>query len=959
MKTENKKTLRGTILFTVVCVMALLIIFLTGTLALASAAGNRAHKSYSTSQASYTARAAIDSFATAMQRNDAIAAAVTQVGTNGLSQLNPMVQIKDKSLGEIGYFDAQGHWVKDRILIEPVADSGEYRYLDQDGDGVYEWLKTEAVKISATCKVGKEYETVSAYIQKLPYSSNPVNPGGINGLQEAGSNAFPNGAIITGGLGIGIKEGDATNTYRTHNEQKIETTLTFVNGSLVGGTSGTKWYVKKPVDTASAPTPYSATVIDGNLMLENNTFMYLNYSVPKGTEWNQKEIPYLFVNGAVCHQKGTQGGVKLVQLDDGVKEAPPFNMFIGTLNIDGPIETCYATLYLMDEPDGTSYDVKHLTREGNADPNGDNKVEKGKNRIAGSTSNLYAWTSSIVQKTDSQFQSKAGSVYCKGDLYIDHANIYGDVRVEGNCEIGQQVTIYGNLVVGKTLSGDKPSMVGGKIYNNGAAGNANGGKSIKPGYSYHKNEMWPDVIKVDNLMYENTPVEGVEERSDRKMDHDPWHQEIEYPDGTVEDLVYGHKTIYIMPDKTTYYENRPYYRTDEFGFDDKTTVVFDEYTRHKIGPDGNVVYQRDGAGQIITNGDGVQMTELAKTDYTYYKMPAAIGGEYTEIDEKDAYGDYYMKDGETTTCSESEATIGQTSDQYQSIAQFYKDSGETSIYPTSMERENIYGEIGANGFAAGKSDTRIVKTLDEVRQALHADNKGQFDTTVYPNTIPDNLPYAYNNGAKTSVWEDGYITQSCILGDANKPGSYTVDETINIKPANSDIWVVLQGVTVDANQSINNKPSYKEIVCHRSAGGNVKFMVDGKNTLKNTMIRPNDFKAGMTVNYNDTWNIEYYGTAGSEFLMDNNVTVVGTFKAPTLNIANKCSGLVSVSYKDEYGKVWPNQKPVLVGSALVYSVTEAQNDFSVLNSGGGGNAGNQSVFKANDAYWQLTYYMGV
>ena len=62
MKTEKKKTLRGSILFTVVCVMALLIIFLTGTLALASAAGNRAHRSYSVSQANYTARAAIASF---------------------------------------------------------------------------------------------------------------------------------------------------------------------------------------------------------------------------------------------------------------------------------------------------------------------------------------------------------------------------------------------------------------------------------------------------------------------------------------------------------------------------------------------------------------------------------------------------------------------------------------------------------------------------------------------------------------------------------------------------------------------------------------------------------------------------------------------------------------------------------------------------------------------------------
>ena len=59
MKTEKNNKLRGTVLFTVVAVMALLIIFLTGTLALATASSNRAHKSYSSSQASYTAKTAI------------------------------------------------------------------------------------------------------------------------------------------------------------------------------------------------------------------------------------------------------------------------------------------------------------------------------------------------------------------------------------------------------------------------------------------------------------------------------------------------------------------------------------------------------------------------------------------------------------------------------------------------------------------------------------------------------------------------------------------------------------------------------------------------------------------------------------------------------------------------------------------------------------------------------------
>ena len=82
--TEKRKTVRGSVLFTTVSVMALLIIFLSGALALASSANNRAHKSYSSSQASYNARAAIDSFMQAMQSDAGVAAAVHDMDANGL-----------------------------------------------------------------------------------------------------------------------------------------------------------------------------------------------------------------------------------------------------------------------------------------------------------------------------------------------------------------------------------------------------------------------------------------------------------------------------------------------------------------------------------------------------------------------------------------------------------------------------------------------------------------------------------------------------------------------------------------------------------------------------------------------------------------------------------------------------------------------------------------------------------
>ena len=85
MKTEKKKTLRGSALFTVVAVMAILILFLTGTLMLATASNRRAHKSYSVSQASYTARSAIRSFKAALEdptNGPGIAAALHSLNPN-------------------------------------------------------------------------------------------------------------------------------------------------------------------------------------------------------------------------------------------------------------------------------------------------------------------------------------------------------------------------------------------------------------------------------------------------------------------------------------------------------------------------------------------------------------------------------------------------------------------------------------------------------------------------------------------------------------------------------------------------------------------------------------------------------------------------------------------------------------------------------------------------------------
>ena len=134
MKKKHRKTMRGTVLFTTVAVMALLILFLMGTLVLASASNSRAHKSYATSQASYTAKAAIDAFIQSMQSEGAIAAAVQEIaepGGGGSNSIEIDIQMNDPSLGTIGYVNKDGDFVPNKIFAENVG-GGEYEYVNED-----------------------------------------------------------------------------------------------------------------------------------------------------------------------------------------------------------------------------------------------------------------------------------------------------------------------------------------------------------------------------------------------------------------------------------------------------------------------------------------------------------------------------------------------------------------------------------------------------------------------------------------------------------------------------------------------------------------------------------------------------------------------------------------------------------------------------------------------------------
>lgn len=470
---KTRKTFKGTVLFTTVSVMALLILFLMGTLMLATASNGRAHKSYSSSQASYTARAAIDGFVTAMERQPEVAIAVQQLEGSG-SAIYPTVTIGSggsSSLGRVVRYDDTGAEHLDEIVVENTGRKS-YTYYDNKATGTTgaAWHESEVVKITATARVGNEIESVTAYINKVPsdYSETAAPGPQVKGLQVVGNTTTVNGGEIFGGFGAYLdSKSTELKNYKFNNQAIFENSLTFINANFSALTSTYEAHVYKPDDGV---TPYSETVVTGNFIHHNNKSITLNYVANSG--WTKKDIPYMYIDGAFVEIDGTSASSPFV--DDMTGGDSVFNIFCGTFRTEKPdggiMNAAFEStnIYMMDEynPDPhEKYDWPGEIKAGGFEK-GDNLW--GYNASGGALSH---WSDSLFDKTDMYAaDGHGGNIYCNGNLTMGCVEIDGDVRVRGDFKVnGGTVKIHGDLIVGGTITKNASLVVDGGIYNGAGA----------------------------------------------------------------------------------------------------------------------------------------------------------------------------------------------------------------------------------------------------------------------------------------------------------------------------------------------------------------------------------------------------------------------------------------------------------------------------------------------------------
>lgn len=494
MKTEKKQRLKGSVLFTVVSVMSLLVIFLMGTLVLATSASNRSHKNYSSSQAEYTARAAIESFSQAMGRNAGVAQTVVSMGE--YTSIQPTVRMENSEMGSVGYYDDSGVWVDDKINVEYITKT--YVYADS------QWEEQQVLKVTATARVGKEESTVSAYIRKK--APNEPNPLSIKGFQTLGGGGFTTtSGYVSGAVSMGILD-DGNQTYNLNNDSVYDTEISFVNGTLNVGAQ---------IDILASKVG-SGTVVMGDLNASNGNGLNIIVDYPYAqrssstdaweyVDMTHKNIPYLYVDDKLNISNKftvTASGVNTVtQLRNGA----PFNIFCGSLNHTGNNINVTADIYIM-----------------GIDMNGDGKSDTSSTfGTTAGTSRLNAWTASVTNKTDTQFYSEGGSIYSNENLTLGQAVIRGDVHVNGDLNISSNsLIIYGDLVVTGSINKtpeDLAAMVRGDIYNGNNAQIGTGG--LKEGYFMKENTfvsgdyIKPGYVKVQNFEYANAALENIAQQN--------------------------------------------------------------------------------------------------------------------------------------------------------------------------------------------------------------------------------------------------------------------------------------------------------------------------------------------------------------------------------------------------------------------------------------------------------------
>lgn len=505
---EKKGKVGGSVLFTVIVVMMVLVVFLMGTLGLASAANKRAQNSYTSSQAQYTARMAVESVLAAMQNDYVVAKTVNDLATGKMGKNSIPVEIDTSQLYPKDAGSIAAYGTVTSCTIERAGQ--DYYYVDN------KWTGRDMIKITATAQLGSQENTVSAYIMKKDTTIKPLSgPGGAGaGLVAAGAATFGTATSVFGGTGINLN-----NLWRNEDPGNYDTKINLdagnstgmileapfvVNGNYKADGKGTTWGFSQ---LGQGVTIWGDFSFNNNIAIRTGNPMLKEANANKISEFKYTDIPYIYVDKTLKVTNGAKG----VNLEEKI----PLNIICGRADI-ATTNPIYGTLYMMNQ--GAANTITFGNDSG----------------VSGSL--LSKWTYKLVNGIDSNpEEGVGGSIYCNGDLTIDSTNatatVKGSVVVDGNLTIKTDQNTYmnNNVDMNKVLTIDGNLVVKGKLI----ISDQNNGDH---GYVIVKNDVYHTETTDDkhpgNISYKN------KENYDSSKGY-PVYMTREYILGIKEDKVNG------------------------------------------------------------------------------------------------------------------------------------------------------------------------------------------------------------------------------------------------------------------------------------------------------------------------------------------------------------------------------------------------------------------------------------
>ncbi len=419
-KTTNPKRVKGTVLFTVVAVMMVLIVFLAGTLALAVTANKRAYTNYQQKQTEATARGVLDAVVTQINKDTTNTGLKKDIANLKLTDSKIPVTVDGRT------YD---------VLVSKTAESRSLYNTTTKAWETVPLYKLEVTVDSATTAASTTYSAILGA---------DLIKGGDDGSHEetgGGSGAF----VAIGDLGGGDSYGISTHGYTTggsfiniadevpsksvfnmQNGVVIEAPF-YLNGSMtIGGGDTFKVHFTKPEDYM---------IITGNLTPTNNGQLadFTGY-----TEHDTYEkTPYIYVGGTF-----TSNMNKLGTTDH------PVILYCTGYSVSNGFEMC-GDMYLFSDS-GAFIDLGTAAVS---------KLDQWtKSAITSSTfgttqyGNMYIKGDGVFFKDGTQTLTIGGNLQCAGDLELQNAAVTNDVVCAGTLTVNGKLTcknIYAANIVNK------------------------------------------------------------------------------------------------------------------------------------------------------------------------------------------------------------------------------------------------------------------------------------------------------------------------------------------------------------------------------------------------------------------------------------------------------------------------------------------------------------------------------